>query len=606
MLDDIRNTHKRVSDRQREERDMYERGEINPLQYGLRTFGNAVDATIGNVADVGLDYVVPDALVEGLAQTAPVTAAKKLVQPVVTATEPLLTSLNNSVDLYPGAGRDAEALLSSASVFPLVSGVKKTRDAADRVNELTGKDSGKGMLLGSANNVISGYYGPDRAFSVASWLPTQVINTVKDIASPSSRAKYREAGITTSTQNIVKRALDRTVEAKTDAYNKITDALILASQKMPDEPLLGLVGVGVKNIKQKLDERAPEKKGIDRAVAQIQYTSRIHSQSGRKGNTELLDEIMRRSDLTDAVTYYPGAYADLIKTNRLKPYPLDGKGNVKKMPEYLPNEDLFTIEEHFGRAWTEPGKINPYKTVPFKEADSPILVIKNPGVGKAATGRHHMDVLVHAPFVKELESIFNGRSNISPDELYEKLNSVAQESKKLPDRKFHFSVPETGPFAKNKGRTKDGGVWITGSRAGSAITEGGINYLVKITPDGKMIGIMSDEHNLFEGMAGKVQKYSLNTVPALATVKAVIPNRLVAVTPPMIRDMVNYWKKEGKLDRTHKHPQGTKDDRTYKEVLEPIVDFEPSKEVLAAEQARQRGLFTAGGGLVLMGENAEE
>ena len=32
MLDDIRNTHKRVSDRQREERDMYERGEINPLQ----------------------------------------------------------------------------------------------------------------------------------------------------------------------------------------------------------------------------------------------------------------------------------------------------------------------------------------------------------------------------------------------------------------------------------------------------------------------------------------------------------------------------------------------------------------------------------------------
>ena len=62
------------------------------------------------------------------------------------------------------------------------------------------------MLLSSANNVIPGYYGPNKTASVAAWVPDQVMGTVRDMASPVSRAKYREQGITTSSQQIMKKA----------------------------------------------------------------------------------------------------------------------------------------------------------------------------------------------------------------------------------------------------------------------------------------------------------------------------------------------------------------------------------------------------------------
>ena len=73
--------------------------------------------------------------------------------------------------------------------------------AGRRVDELTGADSGRGMLLSSANNVIPGYYGPNKTASVAAWVPDQVMGTVRDMASPVSRAKYREQGITTFSTN---------------------------------------------------------------------------------------------------------------------------------------------------------------------------------------------------------------------------------------------------------------------------------------------------------------------------------------------------------------------------------------------------------------------
>ena len=70
--------------------------------------------------------------------------------------------------------------------------------------------------------------------------------------------------------------------------------------------------------------------GDPRAVAQGQYLGRIQAQAGRQGGSDLLDEIMRRSDVAETIDYYPGAYADTIKANKLKPYPLDDAGQKKK------------------------------------------------------------------------------------------------------------------------------------------------------------------------------------------------------------------------------------------------------------------------------------
>ena len=118
-------------------------------------------------------------------------------------------------------------------------------------------------------------------------------------------------------------------------------------------------------------------------------------------------------------------------------------------------------------------------------------------MGKGDTGRHFADVLLNAPYVSKVDNIFEGQARVSPEELLVKLRAASDASQKLREDRYKFKVVR---------QSKDGGVWVTGSRPGSAITEGGINYLTKITPDGKMIGIMSDEHNLFEGIAAKMKK----------------------------------------------------------------------------------------------------
>jgi len=556
MLADIKRNFQTAVDRQDEEGQMYDRGEINPLQYGLRTAGNAVDATLGNVVGTATDYLIPDEVEQYVGEvvmdTAPAQYAMELAQ------------------RYPEQARDLSAGLSIAEAVPFVRGITTAAKAGRRVDELTGADSGKGMLLGSANNVIPGYYGPDKAASIAAWVPDQIINTVRDMASPTSRAKYREQGITTTSQQIMKRARE-------GAGSKLRTS-------MYDIPLFKSI-MGNKGIK-------PLDSGDHRAVAQGQYLGRIHAQSGRQGGSDLLGEIMRRSDVAETVDYYPGAYADMVKANKLKPYPLDEAGQRKTMPVRISNEDLDFIENHFSTVWTEPSSKIGGADVPFKNAESPILAIKNPGAGKATTGRHHMDVLVKAPFVSKVEKIFKDRDNVSSDELFSLLNAEAAVSQGLKETKRRYSVA---------GQAADGGVWITGSRPGSAITEGGINYLVKVTRDGKLIGVMSDEHNLFEGIAGKIQEKTRGTVPTLNAMKHLLPHRLIAVTPPMVRDLKGVG--EG---TKYKHPKGKSDGRSYGEVVDEIVDFKPSDAVLKAEQQRQRGMLTTAASAAVMGQTQGE
>jgi hypothetical protein len=555
MLEDIKRNFRTAVDRQDQESQMYARGEINPLQYGLRTAGNTVDATLGNVVGTATDYLIPDEVEqyvgEAIMGTAPAQYAMELAQQ------------------YPEQARDLSAGLSVAESVPFVRGMTTAAKAGRRVDELTGEDSGKGMLLSSANNVIPGYYGPNKSASVAAWVPDQIAGTVRDMASPASRAKYREQGLTTSSQKIMQKAREG---AGSKLRSSIYDLPFLQGMKKPGSQSL--------------------EAGDPRAVAQAQYLGRIQAQAGRQGGSDLLDEIMRRSDVAETMDYYPGAYADTIKANKLKPYPIDEAGQKKKMPIRMSNEDLDFIEDHFSTVWTEPSMKLGGRDVSFKDSESPILAIKNPGAGKATTGRHHMDVLVHAPYVSSASRIFKDRGSVSPDELFTKLNSAAAQSQSLKTDKLKFSV---------KGQAADGGVWITGSRPGSAITEGGINYLVKVTTDGKLIGVMSDEHNLFEGIAGKIQEKTRSVVPTLRAMKHLIPNRLIAVTPPMVRDLRGV--EEG---TQYVHPKGKSDKRTYGQVIDEMVDFQPSDAVLKAEQQRQRGMLTTAASAAVMGQTQGE
>ena len=294
----------------------------------------------------------------------------------------------------------------------------------------------------------------------------------------------------------------------------------------------------------------------------------------------------------DFSTYYPGSYTETIKSNKLIPY-YKKKGAKKQMPVRLSDDDFAFIEDHFSTVWTEPSRSNLDVNVPFKEDANTILAIKSPGAGQRITGAHYDDVLRNAPFVVPVRRIFEGVKNVTPEELLVKVKAAADQSQQTSQSKYKFSV---------KGKAEDGGVWITGSRPETAITEGGINYLVKVTPDGKMVGITSDEHNLFEGIAAKSEKYTAGAVPALSMLKHFLPNRLVAVTRRWS------WTCAAKplLLEKHQQPQGESDQTPYLSLIDDIIDYKPSKEVLEAERSRNRGVAVAGVGLASVGSRQED
>ena len=187
-----------------------------------------------------------------------------------------------------------------------------------------------------------------------------------------------------------------------------------------------------------------------------------------------------------------------------------------------------------------------------------------------------------------------GVTEVDPKELRKTLEAASLASKELAP-KYRFSVLDRP--------TSDGSVWVTGSRPGSAITEGGINYLTKVSPKGTLMGVMSDEHNLFEGFAGKVQKYT--GVPALSAMRYLLPNRFIAVTPPMMADLKKGTKY---LERDSFDLPAGRTDMSAKERLEPIRDYQPSEGVLTQERLRSRGQAEAvtGAGLMSIGAGEED
>lgn len=90
-------------------------------------------------------------------------------------------------------------------------------------------------------------------------------------------------------------------------------------------------------------------------------------------------------------------------------------------------------------------------------------------------------------------------------------------------------------------KIQDDGIVFSFSKPGTSITEGGVNIWAKIKPNGKIIGVMSDEHNLFE---------------KLPYMNRAVPNRVVAVTPPMVANIRTLkWRQTG---ATTKAEQGRK------------------------------------------------
>lgn len=423
--------------------------------------------------------------------------------------------------------------------------------------KLSGPQSLKGNALSSAPNRIPNFYGPsgeaqvgpvsnflfenqeklpgplkrkigaipkeqdaanlmEKITSFGDWAMGSAADAVANTVSPSARATYRTTGINRQTQNKARQAQS-----------------------------------GVSR-----DERA--------GVAQAQANTLIADQAGRKGPVSPdLRDIQRRSYLTEPTPLKEGTYTDLVQNNNLQgTYAATGK------PIEIPKEDLDLIDEHIRTVWKGPdGK-------PIGNAEGAHIRIKASGAGaNYRTGNHLSDFANKSKVMPPMKNLFKD-GPLEPEDLWKKMKALSDANRKynsgLKDkhttRKFVLSE-KSDTWEK----AQENGVWITGSFVGDAITEGGVNYVTKVNPSGRIMTVVSDEHNFLE------------KVPGVGTaVTRALPNRSLSATAPMI------------FDATKKAPKttGAKIDKPEADTIESldrIAKAKPSKEALRAERQINTG-----------------
>jgi len=420
-----------------------------------------------------------------------------------------------------------------------------------------GQGSDKGMALGSASNYIPNWYGPtdlpeggpqalDKALSgvmpnkfetpeaaqeatatlrgFGGWAMQSAKDVIEAVIDPKARALYKEKGITPGSQRHVARAL---------ADNE-----------------------------------------IHKAVAQVQYSSHIGQQAGRKGDVAAsVSNIMEKSGVSDYMMYKPGIYAKSIRENKLLP---KQDGSISP----ISNKDLQRIEEHFGKVWKAPDAKG--NVVPFNEAEGTVLLIKAPG-NSTYTGDHYNDLVKAGGWITPVYAAFKKHKNTpTVEKLWKEMDKFSKSGK------AKWKLDESSDTLE---KAKENGIWITGSKKGRAYTEGGVNFLTKVQPNGNVFSVMSDEHNFFENVAGKIDKYARKGtmgiakegVTAIKQLEKALPHRLVAVTPPMqsnifnLRDQLKGEKKKVENVKTGKGA-------VSKEDLENVINEQPSDIGLMLER----------------------
>lgn len=533
--------------------------------------GDAVQATMDGLAYIDEQMLRP-------VRSAIGASAEEFVSSDVSYARPSVTGVNMSDPTQEIPDRvlpkeSVNAALDMALHPTNLVGAGLLTGGTKAVNKLTGALSGRGMVPSSPSNYIPNHYAPtdmpegaapgmldnllfkgkDRIASVVSPIPKvgrRVAPILRDISNPKEMMEAR-----TKAQDFTKWGMQGLARAQDNLLSPEARALYRdtgINRSFKDDARALLQDTDAMSG----SSRRPETK----AVAQGQFNYLVGEQAGRQGaRGEALEEIRRRSYLTEAVPFEQGSYSDLVMSKKLSGTVEDAKGQSRKLTPR--KADLDFIEEHMGNVWRGRGDEK------LKDAATPKLVIKTP-TGKY-TGNHKFDFQQKSGVFPLMRKIFGDNKNPTKEEFYELLQKHAGDKVKI--------HPNSG---------SENGYWVTGSFTGTAVTEGGVNFIAKVQPNGRIMAVVSDEHNFLEKtpVVGKV-------------VEEALPNRIVAATPPMFFD--------AKSAATTKAAQAEKGEQKYSEVLEGIATAKPRKEVLRAEQARQAGAGMLVGRMATGGQNEE-
>lgn len=335
--------------------------------------------------------------------------------------------------------------------------------------------------VASLDNYIPGHYGPrtpqtmdsklsapmyaakEKVAGGVNWLGEQVRDSLGHLVDPQSRALYNEQKITSPAQQRIKN-------------------------------------------RSPLDSRAKEKN-----VSQIQYTSgHIPTQTGEKASTNpAAAEVLNRSFVEDYAPAQGNNLSEALQRQTVKKYEGDKvKPTAKDFAEGVDvpttPEEAQVVQENFD-TW-------------FPNAKT--FVIKSP-VAKE-TGGHFNDVVYKNPAKKALVDGFTAHIDESGNVDLNALRGFLVDGKD----KYHETLKAAGRTKDSwkVGRLTEEGLYLHGSRVGSAITEGGVGWVAKIEPDGTFKAWMLDNHDFKEKVPG---------------VKSIVPDDMVAVTPTMTTNIKN-------------------------------------------------------------------
>lgn len=416
----------------------------------------------------------------------------------------------------------------------------------------------KGNLLSSAPNYIDNHYG-----LTDGPLQPQGIEKAVVGAMPNSMTPEEKLGLV------------RQVMGKVDWLGESAKNAAVATLTPSGRALYADTGInkGSQNTVAKHLENTADPKGQAKAGAQINYNLHQNAQAAWEGSPHpVMAEVGKMSNLE---TYQPntaGTVSDML---------VEHSGTVKgtrknavTKADPLPQEDASYIEDHM-KVW----------------GDTDDVVMKRPQSGTG--GKHYNDLFFKSPLTSAVFRAFHATGwKPTQRELYDSLKKI--EASQPAGKKNLFKV-------KNKSweDAEKNGIWLTGSLPGTAITEGGINWLSKVEPSGKLTGVISDKHDFLDKMSGLAAKL-INKIPGMNVSPDITERSLLAVTPPMKGNIQNFRKTQyaktgGKPVPTYSGvptPARKAGELTQRGILEEYTKIKPTKETLHNEWLRQGGMLS--------------
>lgn len=302
------------------------------------------------------------------------------------------------------------------------------------------------------------------------------------------------------------------------------------------------------------------RKALDTAHSQMQQLANIRAQANaRAKGPEASDPFMLAvSDPNSNIFFEP---------NKIGKDWYAKTGNKGANISPVSAEDALTAQKHFEHTWLN-GDTSNVK-----------VVVKKPrGVG----GDHFSDVVANNGRFKKALNVFEVTRG--GQKVIREFDSVSDLEKALmrnSGKKIHkVEGKQEKEVAYTVFKTDDTGVWIKGSRAGTAKTEGGINMIMKVEPNGNITGYMSDLHDMFDKVP--IVKDILNYT---------LPTKMLAVTPPMqsnvysIMSEASTAKKGGQaaLDRRVAQPSAVGAITEGEERIRRSGEYVPSKSEVARQ-----------------------